>query len=107
LDSEKLRFRIQNALADVYPGVIISVEKDAAGPPAGYPVNIELIGQNYDTLISVAERMRIFINSKSIDGMEGLKVDVNKGSPGMEVIVDRQKAGQLGDKRNSYFCCRL
>lgn len=96
LDTEKLRFRIQNALADVYPGVIISVEKDAAGPPAGYPVNIELIGQNYDTLISVAERMRIFINSKSIDGMEGLKVDVNKGSPGMEVIVNRQKAGQLG-----------
>lgn len=96
LDTEKLRFRIQNALADIYPGVIISVEKDAAGPPAGYPVNIELIGQNYDTLISVAERMRIFINSKSIDGMEGLKVDVNKGSPGMEVIVDRQKAGQLG-----------
>jgi multidrug efflux pump subunit AcrB len=40
--------------------------------------------------------MRIFINSKSIDGMEGLKVDVNKSSPGMEVIVDRQKAGELG-----------
>jgi multidrug efflux pump subunit AcrB len=96
LDTEKLRLRIQNALADVYPGVTISVEKDAVGPPAGYPVNIELIGQNYDTLINVAERMRTFINSKSIDGMEGLKVDVNKSSPGMEVIVDRQKAGELG-----------
>ena len=96
LDTEELRFRIQNALAEVYPGVTISVEKDAVGPPAGYPVNIELIGQNYDTLINVAERMRVFINSKSIDGMEGLKVDVNKGSPGMEVIVDRQKAGELG-----------
>jgi len=96
LDTEELRLRIQNALAQVYPGVTISVEKDAVGPPAGYPVNIELIGQNYDTLISVAERMRTYINSKSIDGMEGLKVDVNKGSPGMEVIVDRQKAGELG-----------
>ncbi|MEO1012445.1 MAG: efflux RND transporter permease subunit, partial [Bacteroidota bacterium] len=96
LDSEQLRLRIQNALSEVYPGVTISVEKDAVGPPAGYPVNIELIGQNYDTLISVAERMRTYINSKSIDGMEGLKVDVNKGSPGMEVIVDRQKAGELG-----------
>jgi len=96
LDSEVLRLRIQNALADVYPGVTISVEKDAAGPPAGYPVNIELEGKNYDTLISVAERMRAYINSKSIDGMEGLKVDVNKNSPGMEVIVDRKKAGQLG-----------
>ncbi|NKI30976.1 efflux RND transporter permease subunit [Croceivirga thetidis] len=96
LDTEKLRLRIQNALSDVYPGVTISVEKDAVGPPAGYPVNVELIGQNYDTLINVAERMRTFINSKSIDGMEGLKVDVNKSSPGMEVNVDRQKAGELG-----------
>ena len=96
LDTEELRLRIQNALADVYPGVTISVEKDAVGPPAGYPVNIELIGKNYDTLISVAERMRIFINSKNITGMEGLKVDVNKSSPGMEVLVDRQKAGELG-----------
>ncbi|MEX0290903.1 MAG: efflux RND transporter permease subunit [Flavobacteriaceae bacterium] len=96
LDTEKLRLRIQNALAEVYPGVTISVEKDAVGPPAGYPVNIELIGQNYDTLISVAERMRNYINSKSIDGMEGLKVDVNKGNPGMQVVVDRQKAGELG-----------
>lgn len=96
LDTEKLRFRIQNALGEVYPGVTISVEKDAVGPPAGYPVNIELIGKNYDTLISVAERMRNFINTKSIDGMEGLKVDVNKSSPGMQVTVDRQKAGELG-----------
>ncbi|MEM9001233.1 MAG: efflux RND transporter permease subunit [Bacteroidota bacterium] len=96
LDTEKLRLRIQNELADVYPGVTISVEKDAVGPPAGYPVNIELIGKNYDTLINVAERMRNYINSKSIDGMEGLKVDVNKGNPGMQVMVDRQKAGELG-----------
>ncbi|MET1258322.1 efflux RND transporter permease subunit [Flagellimonas sp. DF-77] len=96
LDTEKLRLRIQTALANIYPGVIISVEKDAVGPPAGYPVNIELVGKNYDTLISVAERMKNYINTKSIDGMEGLKVDVNKGSPGMQVTVDRQKAGELG-----------
>lgn len=96
LDTETLRLRIQNSLAEVYPGVTISVEKDAVGPPAGYPVNVELAGKNYDTLISVAERMRNFINTKSIDGMEGLKVDVNKSSPGMQVTVDRQKAGELG-----------
>ena len=45
LDTEKLRLRIQNALDEVYPGVTISVEKDAVGPPAGYPVNIELVGK--------------------------------------------------------------
>ena len=95
-DSEQLRKKIQEGLRGIYPGVTISVEKDAVGPPAGYPINIELEGQNYDTLINVAERMRSFINSKSIAGIEELKIDVNKGKPAMEVVVDREKAGELG-----------
>jgi multidrug efflux pump subunit AcrB len=95
-DSEGLRKRIQEGLEGIYPGVTISVEKDALGPPAGYPINIELEGQNYDTLINVAERMRTFINSKSIAGIEELKIDVNKGKPSMDVVVDREKAGELG-----------
>ena len=95
-DSEQLRKEIQDGLTGIYPGVAISVEKDAVGPPAGYPINIELEGQNYDTLINVAERMRAFINSKNIAGIEELKIDVNKGKPSMEVVVDREKAGELG-----------
>jgi len=96
LDSEGLRKKIQDALKDVYPGVAISVEKDAVGPPAGYAINVEIEGQNYDTLINTAERMRNFINSKNIAGIEELKIDVNKGKPGMQVVVDRKKAGELG-----------
>ncbi|MGI9546051.1 MAG: efflux RND transporter permease subunit [Flavobacteriaceae bacterium] len=95
-DTEFLRKKIQDGLKGVYPGVAISVEKDPVGPPAGYPINIELEGKNYDTLINVAERMRNFINSKNIAGIEELKIDVNKGNPGMQVVVDRKKAGELG-----------
>ncbi len=95
-DSEKLRQKIQNALVGVYPGVAISVEKDPVGPPAGYPINIELQGNNYDELITTAELMKNFINTKNIDGIEELKVDVNKGKPSMEVVIDREKAGELG-----------
>lgn len=96
LDTEQLRQQIQDTLTGVYPGVTISVEKDAVGPPAGYPINIEIEGQNYDTLINTAERMRNYINSKNIAGIEELKVDVNKGKPGMQVVVNREKAGELG-----------
>ena len=95
-DTEGLRLKIQEALAGVYPGVEISVEKDAVGPPAGYPINIELQGQNYDTLINLAERMRTFINRQGIAGIEELKIDVNKSKPSMQVEVDRKKAGELG-----------
>ena len=96
LDSEALRKDIQDNLKGIYPGVSISVEKDAVGPPAGYPINIEVQGDDYDELISTAERMRDFINTKNIPGIEELKIDVNKGKPAMEIAVDRKKAGELG-----------
>ncbi len=95
-DSKKLRAKVQEALRGIYPGVAISVEKDAAGPPAGYPINLEIEGPDYDQLIVEAERIRNFINTKNIAGIEELKIDVNKGKPSMQVVVDREKAGELG-----------
>ncbi|WP_273568942.1 efflux RND transporter permease subunit [Maribacter halichondriae] len=96
LDTEDLRAEIQEALTGIYPGVAISVEKEANGPPAGYPINIELEGKDYTELINTAEDIRNFINTKNIAGIEELKIDVNKGKPSMQVVVDREKAGELG-----------
>jgi multidrug efflux pump len=95
-DSELLRQKVQAALVGIYPGVLISVEKDANGPPAGAPVNIELNGEDYEELIFTAERMRDYLNTQSISGVDELKIDVNKSKPGMQVLVDRKKAGELG-----------
>ena len=95
-DSELLRRKVQDALRGIYPGVAISVEKEAAGPPAGYPINVEIEGPDYDELIVTAEKMRNFINTKNVGGMEELKIDVNKDKPSMQVNVDREKAGELG-----------
>ncbi|WBX73963.1 efflux RND transporter permease subunit [Tenacibaculum pacificus] len=95
-DSNELLKKIQEDLKDVYPGVSISVEKDAAGPPAGYPINVELEGEDYAELIVTAEKMRDFLNTKNIQGIDQLKIDVNKSKPGIEVVVDRKKAGELG-----------
>ncbi|MDO1513124.1 efflux RND transporter permease subunit [Maribacter confluentis] len=96
LNTEDIRARVQNALQGIYPGVAISVEKDANGPPAGFPINIELEGKDYDELINTAEDIKNYINTKNIAGIEELKIDVNKGKPSMQVIVDREKAGELG-----------
>ena len=95
-DSEMLRQKVQAALVGIYPGVLISVEKDANGPPAGSPINIELNGQDYEELILTAERMRDYLNTQSISGVDELKIDVNKSKPGLQVLVDRKKAGELG-----------
>jgi len=95
-DSELLRQKVQTALVGIYPGVLISVEKDVNGPPAGSPINIEIEGKDYAELIHTAERMRDFINTCSIAGIDELKIDVNRDKPGMQVVVDRKKAGELG-----------
>jgi multidrug efflux pump subunit AcrB len=79
-----------------YPGVSISVEKEAAGPPAGYPINIEITGKDYDELIITANDLRNAINHLNIPGIEGLKIDVSKSKPVTEVTVNRMKAGELG-----------
>jgi multidrug efflux pump subunit AcrB len=94
-DSEVLRQKVQKALVGIYPGVLISVEKDQNGPPVGAPINIEIQGDNYRELIATAERMRDFINTRSIAGIDELKIDVNRDKPGMQVVVDRKKAGEL------------
>jgi multidrug efflux pump len=96
LDSELLRQKVQNELVGIYPGVLISVEKDANGPPVGSPINIELQGDNYAELISTAEKMRDYINTRSVAGIDELKIDVNRDKPGMKVLVDRKKSGELG-----------
>ncbi|RMA66262.1 efflux RND transporter permease subunit [Ulvibacter antarcticus] len=95
-DSEHLRQKVQEALVGIYPGVLISVEKDQNGPPSGAPINIELEGDDYNELILTAEKMRDFINSKNIAAIDELKIDVNKDKPAMQVTVDREKAGELG-----------
>lgn len=78
------------------PGATVTVEKDYNGPPAGYPISIQLTGQDYDKMLAEADKMIKFIDSKHIPGIEKLSVDVNKESPELEVKVDRVNAGSVG-----------
>ena len=94
--SESLRKDIQRQLLGKFPGVSISVEKDANGPPAGYPITIEITGKNYLGLIQTAEKMKEHLNRINVDGVEELKINVNKNKPGLELNIDRKKAGELG-----------
>lgn len=95
-ESSELMEKVQESLVGIYPGVLISVEKDQNGPPAGSPINIQIEGDNYVELIETAEKMRDYINTKNIAAIDELKIDVNKDKPAMQVIVDRKKAGELG-----------
>lgn len=74
------------------PGVQIVVDKDAAGPPTGKAINIEVAGDDYEQLIVEANAVKDYINASNIPGIEELKLDVAIGKPEMPITVDRNKA---------------
>lgn len=79
-----------------YPGVTITVDKDNMGPPTGKPINIEVSGEDYVTLIGIVERMKKYINESGIQGIEKLKTDLETGKPELIVDIDREKARRFG-----------
>ncbi len=91
---------IRTGITD-YPGVSIFVDKDAAGPPVGKPITIEISGPEYATLVDITERMINSINEEGIPGIEKLKSDLETGKPELIVDIDREKARRFGLSTNS------
>lgn len=79
-----------------YPGVQVSVSKDAVGPPVGPPVNIEIGGEDYEKLIALTSEVKNFIEQANIEGIEELKSDLETGKPELIVNLDREKAQRFG-----------
>jgi multidrug efflux pump len=88
---DEMRLAVQG-----YPGVTVTVDKDAAGPPAGKPISIELSGDDLATLMRLGEQLKNFINESGIPGIEKLKTDLEIGKPELIVDIDREKARRFG-----------
>lgn len=78
-----------------FPGVSVVVDKDAAGPPMGKPVNIELTGEDYNLIIEETEKMLSFLNDKNVAGVEELKMNIQTGKPELIIDIDERKARRL------------
>jgi multidrug efflux pump len=79
-----------------YPGVAVTVDKNADGPPVGKPISIEVTGEDLEQLIAIAEKMKAYINESDIAGIEKLKLDIETGKPELLVNIDREKARRFG-----------
>ncbi len=87
---------LSDNLLGKYPGVELSVEKQNEGPPVGKPINLEIIGRDFDQLLYLADSALNFLNSANIEGIEGLKIDLDLGKPEIIVHIDRDKARRFG-----------
>ncbi len=74
------------------PGAEISVAQEAAGPPTQPPINIEVSGENFETLTKTAVDLKNYLVRKNIPGVEELKLDVDLSNPEVTISVDRERA---------------
>lgn len=88
-------FEVMDQIRDAvkgYPGVAISVDKNADGPSTGKPINLEIQGENIDQLVTMSDEVISYFNNKNIPGIEELQSDVKIGKPELIVNIDRDAA---------------
>ncbi len=86
---------LRRQLRDI-PGAEIRIDREAMGPPAGAPINIEISGDDIDELVSISQRLEEFIDTLGIWGIERLKSNMEVNKPEIILEIDREKANQLG-----------
>lgn len=77
-------------------GAEISVSQEQNGPPTGKPINIEIAADNFDVLVATAGRVKKYLDSLQIPGVEELKSDFQSNKPEIAVNIDREKANREG-----------
>lgn len=88
--------KFREALKDV-PGAEIIVDKESNGPPTGKEINIEVSGDDFDSLVAISNRVKVLIvDSLRIPGIERLKSDLERSKPEILVKIDREKANKEG-----------
>lgn len=89
--TSKIMEEIRSSLNN-FPGVQIVVDQNAAGPPAGKPINIELQGEHIDELAQLSQDLITYINNQNILGIEELQANVEIGKPELLIHIDREAA---------------
>jgi multidrug efflux pump subunit AcrB len=85
------------------PGTSVEVAQEDGGPPTDPPVNIEVAGDNFESIAKIATQLLNHLDTNRIAGIENLQPNVDLNNPEITVNVDREKAmlegistGQIG-----------
>lgn len=74
------------------PGAELSVNQEQGGPPTEPPINIEIASEDFDELTKTATRLKNYLDSINVAGVEELKMDVDLTNPEITLTVDRERA---------------
>lgn len=96
-DVFKVLSDMQASLGADIAGATVSVDKQAEGPSAGPPINIEIAGEDAAVLKNLSDQALLTLqNSPVASKLVGLESDLDQGRPELAVLVDREMAGLRG-----------
>lgn len=78
------------------PGAEVTVNQEDNGPPTDPPVNIEVAGDNFESIAKVASDLKNYLDTNKVAGIEQLNMDVDVNNPEISINVDREKAMREG-----------
>lgn len=78
------------------PGVEVTVEQEAQGPPTDPPVNIEISGDDFDKNAEVATALFNYLDINRVEGIDNLAMDVDLHNPEITININKQRAAIEG-----------
>ncbi|MDQ7088788.1 MAG: efflux RND transporter permease subunit [Acidobacteriota bacterium] len=78
-----------------WTGARITIDRPQEGPPTGKPVELRLIGEDYEALADLADRLRDRL--ETLPGLYNVDHDFDPGYPELQIHVDREEAVRAGN----------
>ncbi|HKR04835.1 MAG TPA: efflux RND transporter permease subunit [Bacteroidia bacterium] len=88
--------KVREAVKGVVAGAEITVTQEQGGPPVGKPVSIEVSGDNLEDIAVTSKKLKRYLDSLQIAGIEELKSDLQDNKPQVAFNIDRERMNRLG-----------
>jgi len=89
----RLKPRLEQLLAEQFPGAVARVYPLELGPPVGWPVQYRVVGPNIETVRDIALDVA---NALAVPGVHQVAYDWIEPSRQLRVMIDQEQARQLG-----------
>ncbi len=87
--------KIREAVKGI-PGAEVAVDQEAAGPPTGKEIAIEVAGDDYPALAKLSKKVTRYLDSLKIGGVEQLRSNLEDRNPEIAVNINRVRANREG-----------
>ncbi|MDQ3002617.1 MAG: efflux RND transporter permease subunit [Fibrobacterota bacterium] len=85
---------MQKNMKDILPGWQVNVKQQQEGPPQGYPVSFEVVGEDFAHLSKMAEDLKAALGK--VPNLTNIDWDYEPVRPELRVDVDREQAMAMG-----------